>query len=361
MKTQGTHDLPKMSPETPMPVAGQRIDAAWRWHLQLLAERLFSPIRIFAMVAVGVCWLFAPHPAGSNDTLEWGVLAAGLAFSIVNEIVLRSDLAVPRQFPYGTVMADLVIIGASLWASGGRDSPFQFFIIAGAASASLRIAPMPAIVTTCAYVALSLAFGDANSIVEDAILVAIMGIGIALWSEAIKARHVAAVRDPLTGSFSRDFGLMCLRDALARRVFPFTVAVLDLDGFKQVNDVYGHAAGDIVLRQAAHVMTSILRADDFLCRFGGDEFMIVFRDVDLRKALPLGERLRAELEMTRFGLRAEHTTVSLTLSVGLAEAKAGQSAASLVKAADDAMYLAKKKKNRVVASRVAEEPAQEAL
>ena len=322
--------------------------------MQLLAERLFSPIRIVAMVAVGLCWLFERHPPRSDNVLEWSIIAAALTFSIVNELVLRSDLAIPRQFPYGTVIADLAIISASLWASGGRASPFQFFIIAGVAAASLRIAVLPAFVTTAAYVMLSIAFGDADSIVEDAILVAIMGIGLALWSEAIKARHVAAVRDPLTGAYSRDFGMLRLKEALDRRSFPFSIAVLDLDGFKQVNDVYGHGAGDLVLRQAAHTMASILRADDFLCRFGGDEFMIVFRDVDLKTALPLGERLRAELEMTRIGLRADHATVTVTLSVGLAEARQGQSAAALVKAADDAMYLAKKKKNRVVASRVAE-------
>ena len=322
--------------------------------MQLLAERLFSPIRIFAMVAVGLCWLFESHPAGSNSALEWAVIAAGLTFSIVNELVLRSDLAIPRQFPYGTVIADLAIIAASLLASGGRASPFQLFIIAGVASASLRIAVLPAFVTTAAYVMLSVMFGDADSIVEDAILVAIVGIGLALWSEAIKARHVAAVRDPLTGSYSRDFGLMRLRETLAHRAFPFTVAILDLDGFKQVNDVYGHAAGDLVLRQVAHVMTSVLRADDFLCRFGGDEFLLVFHDVDLRRAVSLGERVRAEIEMTRIGLRPERATVSVTLSVGLAEGKPGDTAASLIKAADDAMYLAKKKKNRVVASRVAE-------
>ena len=331
----------------------QRIDRSWRWYMQLLAERLFSPIRIFAMVAVALCWLFEKHPAGSNSTVEWVVIGAGLAFSIVNELVLRSDLALPRQFPYGTVIADIAILGASLWASGGRASPFQFFIIAGVASASLRIAVLPAIVTTAVYVMMSVTFGDADSIVEDAILVAIMGIGIALWSEAIKARHVAAVRDPLTGSYSRDFGLMRLRDTLARGAFPFTVAVVDLDGLKQVNDVYGHAAGDLVLRQVARVMTSVLRADDFLCRFGGDEFMLVFHDVDLRRAVSLGERLRAEIETTRIGLRAEHASVSVTLSVGLAEAKSGETAASLIKAADDAMYLAKKKTNRVVASHVA--------
>jgi GGDEF domain-containing protein len=79
-----------------------------------------------------------------------------------------------------------------------------------------------------------LLFGDLDRLVPDAVMVAIVGVGIALWSELMKRQHIAAVRDPLTGAFSRDFGLLRLRQALANGPFRTVVAVLDVERFTPV-------------------------------------------------------------------------------------------------------------------------------
>ena len=343
-----------MTPKAEASTLDGNLGRAWRWHLQLTAERVFSPFRIFAMVGSAMWWLVGPHPPKSNSGLEWAVLLTGIAYALVNDFVLRRDLAVTRNFPIGTVLADWAFIAASLWASGGRGSPFQIFIVVGVVATSLRFAPKPAFVMTFAYLVLSLLFGDLDQLIPDAMIICILGFGVALWADAMQRQHIAAVRDPLTGAYSRDFGLFRLDKIVARARLPFVVGVIDVDGFKAVNDRHGHAAGDIVLRQVSHVIASALRSEDFFCRTGGDEFMTLFSDVDAPTSAVLGERLRVSVEALATSLRQEGTTVLVTISVGLAEAAPGVSAADLLKAADDAMYAAKQTKNCVVAVRCAD-------
>lgn len=324
------------------------LDRAWQWHLQRLAEQLFSAFRICLVAGSALYWFFGAHPAGSDNSLEWTILALSGAFAVVNELVLYFDLPVARMLPLGTVAADWAMIATSIWATGGRNSPFQFFIVVGVVAATLRVPPKLAMFPTFAYVGLMLMFGDIDSLLPDAILIVVLGVGIALWSETMQRLHSSAVRDPLTGVYSRDFGLLQLEETLKRTRMPFVVAVLDLDGFKSVNDVHGHAAGDLVLRQVAHNMVSVLRPDDFLCRTGGDEFMAVFRDADVKTAAVLAERLRAIVASSAISLRDENKSVSVTLSIGLAEAKVEERSSDVICAADDAMYDAKTRRNSVV-------------
>jgi len=325
----------------------KNLDREWQWHLQRLAERLFSAFRICLVVGSALYWFFGARPPGSDNTIEWLVLAFSGAFAIVNEMVLSYNVPVARALPLGTVIADGVFIGANIWASGGRESPFHLFIVVGVVAAALRVPPKLLILPTLWYVGLSLLFGEVDSLIPDTILVIVFGIALALWSDMMQRVHSAAVRDPLTGAYSRDFGMLQLEETVKRGRLPFVVAVLDLDGFKSVNDIYGHAAGDVVLRRVAHIMVSVLRPDDFLCRTGGDEFVAVFRDADATTAEMLAERLRAIVASSAISLRDENESVAVTLSIGLAEARAEERSSDLMRAADDAMYDAKTRKNSV--------------
>ncbi len=149
-----------------------------------------------------------------------------------------------------------------------------------------------------------------------------------------------AVRDPLTGIFSRRGGEELLERqvliALRNRA-PLSIAFVDLDHFKEVNDRYGHEEGDKVLMGAAAVMTKSMRLSDILVRWGGEEFVIIMPDTDTADATQALNRLREE----GFGERPDGSR--MTASIGYAEVSRDRSInwRELVEAADRRMYLAK--------------------
>lgn len=126
-----------------------------------------------------------------------------------------------------------------------------------------------------------------------------------------------------------------------------TVALCDLDHFKQVNDNYGHAAGDEVLRGVARLFASVLRKGDIACRYGGEEFAVLLRDADAEHASKVLERVRTTLENMRWSQHPEH---HVTCSFGLCDHPPGgdNHPESWLKAADEALYAAKRAgRNRI--------------
>lgn len=160
-----------------------------------------------------------------------------------------------------------------------------------------------------------------------------------------------ATQDKLTGLFNRRYADTYLEQQLerARRYRQhFTVALADLDRFKQINDLHSHAAGDEVLRRVAAIFNERCRKTDMVSRYGGEEFLICFPETDIRKARVICEELRAAVEMERwhpFGLEG-----AVTVSFGLAERRADSSRQSLLSAADLRLYAAKNSgRNQVIA------------
>lgn len=149
-----------------------------------------------------------------------------------------------------------------------------------------------------------------------------------------------AIRDPLTGCFSRRSGeeTLEMQFTLARRSnTPLAVAFIDLDHFKSVNDGFGHEAGDKVLTEAAARIASNLRRGDMLVRWGGEEFVLVLPNTDLHRARDVLARLRHR----GFGRRPDGSPV--TASIGIAERhqEAAEDWQQLVETADKRMYCAK--------------------
>ena len=170
--------------------------------------------------------------------------------------------------------------------------------------------------------------------------------------DALEAALVAAARhDPLTGLPNRAGFLEAAAPVLAaaaRDGRPVTGAMLDIDFFKAINDGWGHAAGDAVLRDVAAAMRAVLRPGDVLARVGGEEFALVLPGVDARGAGPLLERLRAAAaSVPHPGAPGQ----SLTLSAGVAMVE-GTGLAALetgLHNADGALYAAKAAgRNRVM-------------
>lgn len=122
------------------------------------------------------------------------------------------------------------------------------------------------------------------------------------------------------------------------------VILFDLDSFKAINDTYGHAAGDAVLREVAKLIQAAMRDGDLACRFGGEEFSITLNGVDLDRACVIAERLRSTLAATpiRINNCTGEQTLTVTASFGVAADVAGQlSLEELLAKADAALYLAK--------------------
>lgn len=151
-----------------------------------------------------------------------------------------------------------------------------------------------------------------------------------------------SLSDPLTGLRNRrylDHNLAQMLRFAARHAVPVCLASLDIDHFKQINDVHGHPAGDQVLRELAQLLLSFFRKSDIVIRSGGDEFLVVLFGATHERALELLRSLRARVAGFHFGLQA----LRLTLSIGIYcdPAGAGGNLAAALAQADRAMYLAK--------------------
>jgi diguanylate cyclase len=156
--------------------------------------------------------------------------------------------------------------------------------------------------------------------------------------------------DQLTGTLNR----RGMDDAMTRELArvqrsgrPLSVAVLDLDNFKRLNDTYGHSAGDAALVHLARIIRRTVRPTDVIARYGGEEFVIILGDTDLDTAVNVTVRLQRELTK-RFFLH-NNERLLITFSAGVAQYRSGEDEATLFQRADAAMYQAKQQgKNQVV-------------
>ncbi|MDQ7778089.1 MAG: diguanylate cyclase [Planctomycetota bacterium] len=125
--------------------------------------------------------------------------------------------------------------------------------------------------------------------------------------------------------------------------------MMDVDGFKQVNDQHGHPAGDSLLRQVAQLIASYVRQEDLAARYGGDEFVVILPETPLSGGLIVANRIIEKLRKHRFTY--EGATLDIRVSMGIADLQEGMVVTDLVKKADGAMYQAKAKgKNRLEAA-----------
>jgi diguanylate cyclase (GGDEF)-like protein len=157
--------------------------------------------------------------------------------------------------------------------------------------------------------------------------------------------HTESRTDPLTGLANRRTLYERIEIEMAhalRRETPLSVAMIDLDHFKDYNDRYGHVAGDTLLRSIAALMVSNIRGQDLVARYGGEEFCLVMPDTDLLGAHHLLDKLRG-------GGREATTEFGVTLSAGLTSWDGFESTTSFIERADQALYRAKESgRNRVV-------------
>lgn len=251
------------------------------------------------------------------------------------------DLLTPSE-----INADLLYVGLVMIALYMRQ-PMTAIVLAGAG-------------TALTFIGTSLApnhgLSSQTSMVNHALTIA------AIWSTAIVTYlHLQSIaelqpladQDELTDLYNRRyFNAEAKRQISAWRRFrnPLSLIMLDIDHFKEINDIHGHAAGDQVLIRLATVLRSQTRDIDTICRYGGEEFVILMPFTDLRGAVAKAEQIRRAVALQQ--VRWNGRYIRFKVSLGVAElANSAWDAETLVTAADQALYQAKREgRNQTVAA-----------
>ncbi|HEX8628446.1 MAG TPA: diguanylate cyclase [Catenuloplanes sp.] len=350
---------------------------------------------VTAIAAVGWHLLIAPRLSGPADPGVFVTAAYPLLDLVLLACLVSVGVAGHRMVPYSVLLVGLAYCfaaasgamlnylvatgqpGNSGWGSLGWQA--QAVLLCLAALVSLRhhedpatvqkldrgFTVLPVLLAAAASVSLVLVDRSATGAVQSSTLI-LSGVllgGLLLrqvlfgWDRDRRTRHLqsaldqqekAAVTDGLTTLYNRRFLLEMLKleaDRSSRAQRPLSLAVIDLDHFKRVNDTHGHPVGDLVLVQAANQIRQVSRSSDIVARYGGEEFVILLPDTDETEAFELGERIRRALHRTP--LRSPRgDDIRMTGSVGVATARVDPGTGMLnterlVAEADRALYQAK--------------------
>ncbi|HLI95882.1 MAG TPA: sensor domain-containing diguanylate cyclase [Candidatus Baltobacteraceae bacterium] len=156
-----------------------------------------------------------------------------------------------------------------------------------------------------------------------------------------------ADRDALTNLYNRRYGMRRLAEELeqaGRRGKHICLLMIDLDNFKEINDTHGHPVGDVVLTHMADALRHSCRASDIVCRYGGDEFMVIFPNVLESETESIASRVREELK--RRAVPVPNGSLAIEASIGVAVSQSGMDADALLLAADRALYRDKERARR---------------
>ncbi len=175
-------------------------------------------------------------------------------------------------------------------------------------------------------------------------VITLLVLGISMLTQGRYQKKLAAQAtvDPLTGAYNRRTGeelFLGMQSECLDKAMPLSLVMFDIDYFKSINDSLGHDAGDVALTHlVSHIQTHI-RDIDAICRWGGEEFVLLLHNVDLSRSYEIAERIRKSIQLLSFN--SNGLSFQLTVSAGIAEMKAHESLNDVVKRADDALYQAK--------------------
>ncbi len=161
--------------------------------------------------------------------------------------------------------------------------------------------------------------------------------------EEKEREYINSLTDNLTGVWNQRF----IYNKLEEKIRESTIAMIDLDNFKPINDTYSHLAGDLVLKKFATLAKASIRKDDDVCRYGGDEFIIILYDCPLNKAVEAMEKLKQEVETYEFVYQDE--VVHITISIGLYKTNKDDTVKTAIGQVDQQLYQAKKQGKNCIA------------
>ncbi|RCK37137.1 diguanylate cyclase [Thalassospira profundimaris] len=336
-------------------------------HAELMHLRRKESIQLsarFAALFVLVLLIAAPFWDGafsldiwSSQTVLMRMLVSAVAVAVITNRAVNARLR--RRFPY-LPMLMLILAGCLLAVFAGNDAgatsrmhSTHSFLMLGLV---LMIAIMP--VTLVEAVALSLPIlgllfvGAHVSLATGAVPLemllavllplAVFSALVQLYRTIVAAQEIAI--DPLTGCYTRAFGMEMIKvsfDGALRKKAPYTVAFIDLDDFKQINDRYGHDYGDRILGEVGENLVTRFRRSDLVVRWGGEEFLVLLPELDRTRAAEVLDRVMAP------GLAALENGQVQKASVGLSERIEDAIALpqNLIELADRRMYEAKKRRD----------------
>lgn len=207
------------------------------------------------------------------------------------------------------------------------------------------------------YAAMGIIWASTSVLASDLVVAAILSAGgafvliVTRLSDMttgdimrISALERDVIRDPLTGLFNRRYLDAKLDEETGRSCkwgTPLSTLLIDLDHFKHINDTYGHAVGDQVIRHVSALLAGRVGADDTVVRYGGEEFLILAPNRDIDECAALGERIRHDIAGDPLWL-TDGRELPVTASLGAATFTVDESPARLLKRADDALYRAKR-------------------
>jgi diguanylate cyclase (GGDEF)-like protein/PAS domain S-box-containing protein len=161
-------------------------------------------------------------------------------------------------------------------------------------------------------------------------------------TQQIEKLQKMALLDPLTGVGNRRHAEINLRrklEELKRYGWPFGILFVDIDHFKEINDTYGHEAGDKILKMIANNLVSNVRPFDIVSRWGGEEFVVLIVNVSQELLFSLGEKLRCLIEKSSLNFKSD--SIKVTVSIGATLAQLDDSVSTLIRRADSLMYKCK--------------------
>lgn len=169
-------------------------------------------------------------------------------------------------------------------------------------------------------------------------------------NDAIEKLHLAAMTDSLTGLRNRRYMTMKIEEEIVRyrraqRVF--SLILTDIDHFKNINDRYGHECGDRVLKHVSKILRSSIREQDYLARWGGEEFLFLLPETDGKGSLAVAEKLRLAIAET--SVHCQEPEIRVTMTFGVTEYDQSDNMDTSIREADNALYVGKQRgRNRVV-------------
>ena len=324
------------------------------------ARRMFSLLWSFGLVLAVIFLAFTP-PTEAGDA-GWPIIATLLGVNVAIARVLGR-----RGVGFATLLAlsyySILQLAFVQWLTGGPESAFrELFVIAIVLGAGVhpprRAAPF--LLATAAVVAAPLIYSPAGGTAEEVaahlLLWLSIGVAVMVLMDFIRQQRIALQRDQeaaeeraridaLTGLFNRrsfeDLVVGEITDS-RRRGSPLSLVIIDIDEFKEVNDVYGHLAGDTCLKDLAEAIRQAVRGRDKWFRWGGDEFAVLLPETELLAAKMLSDRLAAEVSA-----RCQRPDgAPLHLTYGAASLLPDDDMASLVERADRELLAEKRTASR---------------